>query len=337
MKKTDKTMLTENTPIVNRDKLIAWRDEYHAEQKARASRRKYWTHYIVSDTHENTCDHITDTATEYLSRAARVMAYTAIKTAYVRSGHPYLWTLLQSANSDRRRNGQFALVHDVTTTTDSAYRAILAITDDSNTLQVTKTHKRRKMGGVWVPVHDEYLATTDTGKAFHAAMAAETNIHLDYDDCVSVAFLAIWERIDTFKEWGDVWQVRRYVYRAVNQYLHEQRKTQDEMTRFTQYVTFTDDDGNERDVTAGQADRAIKEVLDNDVLSSVIAFVCSAVRKDAAENMRIVLSYRLAGYTTREIAKARGHADDKATRRLLSRARAILSDADGVAFLRSIF
>lgn len=333
MKTTDKTMVHENTPIVNRDKLIAWRDKYHAEQTAQASKRKYWTHFIVSPTYANTCDYITDTAVEYLSRAARVMAYTAINTAYVRSGHPYLWTLLQSANNDRRRNGQFALAHDVTTTQDGTYRALLNIIDDSDTLQVIKTHKRRKMGGVWVPVNEDYLATTDTGKAFNAVFATDTSIHLDYDDCVSVAFLAIWERIDTFVSWSDVWNVRRYVYRTVNRYIMEQRKRQDETERFQQYVTFTDDNGNEKDVTIGQADKAIAEVLENSAVAYIVKYVCERVRKDAKDAMRFVLVYRLAGYTIREIAKARGHNSTNSTQKLLRRAQDILSTSEGTAFL----
>lgn len=321
-------ILADKTPAVNptlATRLQEWRDKYHAEQTANKGKRKVYCHYIVSPTYPDTANTITDTATAYLQNAAKIMAYTAIRTAYVNSGHPYLWTLLQSAQADRTIDGQVALVHDISTTTDSEYRTLLNVNDESDTMQELKYHR----DGV------PYLSMTDTGKAVMDATKTAT-IHADYSDCVSIAFLAIWERVDTFTTFSDVWQVRRYVYREVNKYLHEQRKSISEQERFSQYVIFTDDDGNEQERTTGQADKILSAVLDTDATETIIRYVCDNVRKDARENMAMVLRARLAGMTTREIAKARGHKNDRNTVRLMERARQILLTADGKTLLSSL-
>lgn len=309
-------------PVQNLDSLQEWRDKYHAEQTANKGKRKVWYHYMVSPTYENTADTITDTAVAYLQNASKIMAYTAIKTAYVNSGHPYLYQLMVSAQADREIDGQTALVHDISTTEDSDYRNLLNVQDNSTTMQELKYHR----DGM------PYLKMTDTGKAVMDATKTAT-IHADYSDCVSIAFLAIWERVDTFTTWADVWQIRRYVYRAVNQYLHEQRKSISEQERFSQYVIFTDEDGNENERTTGQADKFLSAVMDTDATETIIRYVCENVRRDARENMEMVLRCRLAGMTTREIATARGHKNDRNTVRLMERARQILSTADGKTLL----
>ena len=324
----NKSIVADKTPAVNptlATRLQEWRDKYHAEQVANKGKRKVWLHYVVSPTYPDTADSITDTATAYLQHAAKIMAYTAIKTAYTNSGHPYLYQLMISAQADRAIDGQTALAHDISTTTDSGYRNLLNVQDDSTTMQELKYHR----DGV------PYLKMTDTGKAVMDATKTAT-IHADYSDCVSIAFLAIWERVDSFTTWSDVWQIRRYVYRTVNQYLHEQRKGQSEQERFSQYVVFTDEEGNEQERTTGQADKILSAILDTDATETIIRYVCDNVRRDARENMEIVLRARLAGMTTREIATARGHKNDRNTVRLMERARQILSTADGQAILSTL-
>lgn len=331
-------MLSQNNPIVTTthgkvnpvsvktmDKLQEWRDKYHAEQTANKGKRKVYCHYIVSPTYADTADSVTDTAIAYLQNASKIMAYTAIRTAYINSGHPYLWTLLQSAHADKAIDGQTALVHDISTTEDSDYRNLLNVQDDSTTMQELKYHR----DGM------PYLKMTDTGKAVMDATKTAT-IHADYADCVSIAFMAIWERVDTFTTFSDIWQVRRYVYRAVNQYLHEQRKSISEQERFLQYIIFTDEDGNENERTTGQADKFLSAVVDESAIEFIVRFVCENIRRDARENMAVVLRARLAGLTTREIATARGHKNDRNTVRLMERARQILSTADGKTLLATL-
>lgn len=321
------TILTNRNTAVNptATRLQEWRDKYHAEQATNKGKRKVWLHYVVSPTYPDTAETITDTATAYLQNASKIMAYTAIRTAYVNSGHPYLYQLMISAQADREIDGQTALVHDISTTEDSDYRNLLNVKDDSTTMQELKYHR----DGM------PYLSLTDTGKATMQATATAT-IHADYSDCVSIAFMAIWERVDTFTTWADVWQIRRYVYREVNKYLHEQRKRQSEQERFSQYVVFTDENGNEQERTTGQADKLLSAVVDDSAIDSIIRYVCENVRRDARENMAVVLRARLAGMTTREIATARGHKNDRNTVRLMERARQILSTADGKTLLATL-
>ena len=343
-------MLSQGKTIISQvadyGKLVTWREKYHVEREADKGKRKNWTHYVLSPVYENTADSISDTAVAYLQQASRIMAYTAIRTAYVKSGHPYLWTLMQSATADRDITAQNQLAHDITTTTDSKYRYQLGIhhrktvkykvagkilrktilvDDESDTLQTLKFHRNG------IP----YLAMTDTGNAMMRS-TADSYTHADYNDCVSIAFTALWERIDTFTTFADVWQVRRYVYREVNQYLHGQRKQQVEQDRFRQYVTFTDEEGNEHDMTVGQADKRIGSIMDDSAIESIVKYVCDNVRKDARGNMAMVLRCRLNGMTTREIASARGHKSDRNTVRLMARARQILSTPDGKALLSDL-
>lgn len=321
------TILTNRNTAVNptATRLQEWRNKYNEQRTANKGKRKVYCHYLVSPTYENTAETITDTATAYLVNASKIMAYTAIRTAYVNSGHPYLYQLMLSAQADREISGQTALVHDISTTTDSDYRKLLNVNDDSCTMQELKYHR----DGV------PYLKMTDTGKAVMDATKTAT-IHADYADCVSIAFMAIWERVDTFTTWSDVWQIRRYVYREVNKYLHEQRKSISEQERFLQYVVFTDEEGNEQERTTGQADKLLSAVVDESAIDSIIRYVCENVRRDARENMSVVLRARLAGMTTREIATARGHKNDRNTVRLMERARQILSTADGKSLLATL-
>lgn len=274
-----------------RSRLSTWRNQRRARMDTTARPRRRLLCHLVACAPDSTHGALTDTAAHYINRVARVMTYTALKTQWVRSGHPYVYRLMMSAWADTRR-----CAYSDTRRTIEQY---VDTSGDPMTCQTVKTRRRTRVAGVYIPCNDTYTETTAAGREYINADIADACVATDYDDCISVAVLALLERADTMRDYADVWQARTYVYRAVNRYVHSQRARRAEMDAFDRYCVKTDDDGNETIITGAAVDRDIVALLDADGRRAI----CDYVRDNCTNKSACsALYYTMAGMTVRDAA-----------------------------------
>jgi len=268
-----------------------WRAKYaEAREATQNSRRKAYALYSVTPLDTTP---LTETAAAYIMDAARKMSYTAIKTVYNKECTPYLQNLMtQAAVAYHREQIKITSV-DIGHDNEG----------NINPLQAAVPHNKRKQYGVMMKVPTYYtLELTDTGKEF---MTLDTMNTTDFDDCVQVAAVELLRFCEQglIQSFEGVWSIRRYVYRAVNRYLHEQRKVSAEVENFHDYCTFRDENGNETIYTG----KAIEKRLEHVDLASIVSVIESAVINDKKSKIdkavAIGVLHGLAqGLTVREIA-----------------------------------
>ena len=177
--------------------------------------RRRWCMYSVQPVNTSP---VTDTGAAYIMDTAARMAYTAVRTAYVASGHPYLLRLLQSAPLSIRRRDTRAWWDDNSHDADGETRETM-----------TAERKRHYVSGLLLTGREKELELTEHGRKTSATL--RESVHYEtmtaFDDLVSEAVKALWDMVEQgiIVNYADVWQVRRYVYTAVNRYLHSERKT----------------------------------------------------------------------------------------------------------------
>lgn len=264
--------------------LAEWRADY-AETKENKRIRHILTTYRVT---EKPNEAITASGVEYMRKASRIMAYTAIKTAYQQSAHPFLYTLMQSAYADRK-------AESFRETRETVGQA-----------QELKRRKRKKVAGVWLRSDDEYLSFTDEAKENLLAVDVKAESRsADYDDCVQEAFETLWKMSADMVSFADVWNYRIYAYRAVNSYIMKQRKAWDEnqRMRMTEYA----DNGEERVISEREFTETVTVNLGNDYIMECVADVIMenlACRKDTKTKIRkSFLMSKVNGMSTNDIAR----------------------------------
>lgn len=230
--------------------LAEWRAEY-AEMRENKRIRRVWTTYRVSERQNAP---ITASGVEYMRKSARIMAYTAIKTAYQNSAHPFLYALMQSAYADRKAQ---------------AFRETRETVEQAQEL---KKRRRKKVAGIWLRSDDEYLSFTDGAKENLLPVDGKAESRsADYDDCVQIAFETLWEMSADMVSFADVWNYRSFVYRAVNSYIMGQRKAWDENQRMS--MTEYSDSGEERVISEREFNRTVSINLDDNYVMECVADV----------------------------------------------------------------
>lgn len=252
--------------------------------------RRYWCLYSVQPVNTSP---VTDTGAAYIMDTAARMAYTAVRTAYVASGHPYLLRLLQSAPLSIRRRDTRAWWDD------NSHDA------GGETMEtMTAERKRHYVNGLLLTGREKELELTEHGRKTSATL--RESVHYEtmtaFDDLVSEAVKALWDMVEqgVIVNYTDVWQVRRYVYTAVNRYLHSERKTAAETAANEEQAEII-----ARTLEDKTAAAEIRAALDRDAIDGITIELMARFPNDA-EIVREVwkLLTNPEEYTVREIAEA---------------------------------
>ena len=258
-----------------------------AASRGNKTPRRRWCLYSVQPVSTSP---VTDTGAAYVMDAAARMAYTAVRTAYVASGHPYLLRLLQSAPLSIRRRDTRAWWDD------NSHDA------DGETMEtMTAERKRHYVNGLLLTSREKELELTEHGRKTSATL--RESVHYEtmtaFDDLVSEAVKALWDMAEqgVIVNYGDVWQVRRYVYTAVNRYLHSERKTAAETAANEEQAEII-----ARTIEDKTAAAEMRAALDRDAVDGITIELMARFPNDAPRLRAIwqLLTER-DGNTTREI------------------------------------
>lgn len=251
--------------------------------------RRRWCLYNVQPVSTSP---VTDTGAAYIMDTAARMAYTAVRTAYVASGHPYLLKLLQSAPLSIRRRDTRAWWDD------NSHDA------DGETMEtMTAERKRHYVNGLLLTGREKELELTEHGRKTSATL--RESVHYEtmtaFDDLVSEAVKALWDMAEqgVIVNYGDVWQVRRYVYTAVNRYLHSERKTAAETAANEEQAEII-----ARTLEDKTAAAEMRAALDRNAVDGITIELMARFPKNR-ETVRAIWQLLASenGYTVREIAE----------------------------------
>lgn len=254
--------------------------------------RRYWCLYSVQPVNTSP---VTDTGAAYIMDAAARMAYTAVRTAYVASGHPYLLRLLQSAPLSIRRRDTRAWWDDNSHDADGETRETM-----------TAERKRHYVNGLLLTGREKELELTEHSRKTSATL--RESVHYEtmtaFDDLVSEAVKALLDMVErgVIVNYGDVWQVRRYVYTAVNRYLHSERKTAAETAANEEQAEII-----ARTIEDKTAAAEMRAALDRDAVDGITIELMARFPKNQ-NSVRTVWQMTVSPecYTVREIAEKTG-------------------------------
>lgn len=302
---------------------------------------------------QETRNELSSMATAYIMEAAQKMAYTAIRTVYSRSAQPYVLELLQAgwaASHDNARTRQRATLegeeqaiaerrtefipsgtveetitdeygNEITTERQRYVPVdVFAYRSSPYAMQETVTRKRKRDG---ITVKVDELEFTEHSREILDIESPESS---DFSDCVSVATLELLELVDkgVIFDFASVWAARLYVYRAVNRYLHGQRKSRAENQRFHDYCVFTDDDGNETVYVGKEIEKRFEGIDTESIVEAISSYLLEALPKKA-NKANIIATFRLyaIGFTQTEIATGL-HITQQAVSKYLSVSKRLL-------------
>lgn len=188
--------------------------------------RKHWCLYGVQAP-----DHrpLSDTGAEYILHVAPIMTYTALKGAWTKSGNPYLYRIMCNAPDAIRRGRGREWLEDTIFRPDPECGEKILVT-------MVPRRVKRTIAGVRVMDSKKTLFLTPPARKRNCTIADKHapiyNVSLAFDDLVSVAILTLMDMVDRgiIANFEDVWNVRRFVYQAVNRAIHAERRI-DNQTR----------------------------------------------------------------------------------------------------------
>lgn len=129
----------------------------------------------------------------------------------------------------------------------------------------------------------------------------------DFEDVVQTARESIWTlyTVGLIQKPSDVFAYSSYVYRRINKVLNDNRAV---TARFTRSLYWTDENGEEHVISAGQADRKLAHVEKSDVLSYVGEMLRKrlSARTDSKSVLAVFAYIFIYGKTERETQKLLG-------------------------------
>lgn len=311
--------------------LIAWREKYNfnrrfiavnGETKERKTRKTLCL-YAVSDTSNKSP--LTDTAAAYVMHAASKMAYTAIKSVYTAQCSPFMLDLMTQATAAIHRDNINAMRTDISHDENGAPLPYVEYIP----------HNKKKVFGYFMKVPTYYTQElTETGKKVIALKDISTN---DFDDCAQIAALEILKYCNNgvIQSFADIWQIRTFVYRAVNRYIMYNRKSIDENKAFQDYCVFRQEDGSEIVYTGKKIEKRLACVSVDDIKDVVKSSIDeSNNRRINKNNLKTVVELS-DNYSNIEIAKIMS-IDEKQVRRYKKYIMQLATSPDTMALLHDI-
>ena len=127
----------------------------------------------------------------------------------------------------------------------------------------------------------------------------------DFEDVVQTARESIWTlyTVGLIEKPSDIFEYSSYVYRKINKVLNDNRAV---TARFTQSLYWTDENGEEHVISAGQADKRLSRVERADVLTYVSEMLRGrlSARTDSKAVLAVFAHLFIYGKTERETADA---------------------------------
>lgn len=260
------------------------------------------------------CENITSFGLEYSRIKARQYAYTTVST------------VRRSLCAPERKSidySSFKMLTELLNDSAAGYHANERDTmrgmiseREGITMQHKVKHHREKRHGLLVEVEPwESMEFTESGREY---MQIETTHSTDFEDLVSVAYLAILEMIynGTIRDFADFDKNRRAVYHAVNAEIYKSRKATRENETYDKMCIICTENGteyNEKVLYGANIERYFSDIQTVDIITSLkecvqhhfTARYANTERANASISAYCsILDMLYNGYTVREIAAA---------------------------------